>query len=73
MTGTYTCGPPPLDEVCGWYLDSDGSLICEQCAEESNNWDEVPQCRPVTPVNDLTPDDYCDQCSRQPESGEMCQ
>jgi len=64
---TYPAGPQPLDDLDGWYLDSDGSLLCEECASESNNLDEVPQFRPVAPVRDLTDEDYCDDCSRQPE------
>ena len=70
MTGTYPDGPPPLDELWGWYLDSECSLLCQECAEESNHWDEVPHFRPVTEVRNLGADEYCDQCSRMPDADE---
>ena len=46
-----------------YWLDSEGSELCEECATESDCADEVPQFRPVSEHINEGYDTYCDQCS----------
>jgi len=52
------------DEPSVAWLDGEGSIICAYCAVGSDSEDEVPQFRPVTPVETFIEDERCDQCSR---------
>lgn len=54
-------GNPRQDSVC--YLDSENSILCAYCALESNNYDEVPQFRPVKTAEPAE-GEQCDHCSK---------
>lgn len=52
----------PADYETAW-LDGENSILCAECACASDREDEVPQFRPVTPVNSFVKGERCDQCS----------
>ena len=66
----YPEGPQPFElEKNAWYLDSENSLLCPECAAESNILDEVPHFRPTTAVFDVAKGECCDQCSEPNDYG----
>lgn len=44
------------------YLDKEGSVLCEDCAEESrDHW--IPHFRPESgPIHNSSHDETCDEC-----------
>ena len=52
-----------------FYLDGENSVLCADCANESDNDDELDKFRPVAcDANWEDPSLYCDQCSTRIES-----
>lgn len=47
-----------------YYLDGDGCVLCDECAEESRE-DFVEHFRPVSGPHLNTSECHCDECSRE--------